>query len=55
MINHVITRCVPQGRKIAKQHNGWGMIGEHLLFTNLFLEDVDIVQKFENFANTQFM
>ncbi len=43
MINHVITGCVPQGMTIAKQHNGWGMIGEHLFFTNLFLEDVDII------------
>ncbi len=43
MINHFITRCVPQGMTIAKQHNGWGMIGVHLLFTNLFLEDVDII------------
>jgi hypothetical protein len=43
VINHFITGCVPQGMTIAKQHNGWGVIGEHLLFTNLFLEYVDII------------
>jgi hypothetical protein len=43
VINHFITGCVSQGMTIAKQHNGWGMIGEHLLFKNFFLEDVDIV------------
>jgi hypothetical protein len=43
MINHFITGCVPLGMTIARQHNGWGITGEHLLFTNLFLEDVDIM------------
>jgi hypothetical protein len=43
IINHFIIGCVPQGMTIAKQLNGWGMIGEHLLFPNLFLEDVDII------------
>jgi hypothetical protein len=43
VINHFISGCVPQGMTIAKKHNRWGMIGEHLSFTNIFLEDVDSI------------